>query len=111
MQDRQVVFAGIGRMSRMGPILSTEFQPMAGSKPGSSSVGHVDRANCQWYRRANLRGSPQKADGNVVNERKIVYIVKQSGFGAEPSLASGQHLLGPARVFAGLRRPCSSCFV
>src|SRR6266404_8547643 len=32
---------------------------------------HVDNENCQWYRRANLRGSPQKADGNVIIERNL----------------------------------------
>src|SRR6266536_3759570 len=31
----------------------------------------VDNENCQWYRRANLRGSPQKADGNVIIERNL----------------------------------------
>src|SRR5438552_475697 len=38
---------------------------------GSSCVGRVDSAKCQWYRRANLRGSPQNVDGNVIDERKL----------------------------------------
>ena len=46
--------------------------PAAGfNVAGSSHVSHVDSAKCQWYRRANLRGSPQKTDGNVVNERNL----------------------------------------
>jgi 5-methylcytosine-specific restriction endonuclease McrA len=39
--------------------------------PGSSLIGHVDSAKRQWYRRANLRGSPQKADANVIDERNL----------------------------------------
>src|SRR4030095_10897016 len=49
-----------------------KFGPAAGSKvPDLRSSGHVDSPKCQWYRRANLRGSPQKADANVIDERNL----------------------------------------
>src|SRR6201982_1632951 len=31
----------------------------------------VDSEKCRWYRRANLRRSPQKADDNAVNSREL----------------------------------------
>src|SRR5206468_1625582 len=56
-------------------------------------IPHVDSEKCQWYRRANLRGSPQKAGDNTASSLRLAYIVKQSGSGAKPPLAGGEHLL------------------
>src|SRR5438067_3538214 len=41
---------------------------------------------------------------------RLAHVVEQSGFGAQPALAGGEHLLCSPRLFARIRRTRRDCF-